>query len=1538
MFRARVAIAVATILGALMGAGAAAADTDVPCDPAGLAAAFAAAGSGSGVINLATGCEYEVTSTLSLDSSDADVTVNGNGATIDGGLSVRVFDLSGGAGLTVKDATITGGSVATGAGGGIAVGSSSRLALERVRMQGNVAPNGGAIDVDGQVEVTDSVFQGNSAASGGGAIQVYGPGILSVARSAFLGNTSGSYAGAIYTMYGGTTTVADSTFHGNVSSSGGALYAYSAALELTNVTAVANDATSTYGGALNSGSGTLQVQNSLLAENLPAGDYNRDCYINGGDLSGSSNLTTSSNQLSQSSCHSTGFSVASTAELDLAAAPADNGGPTPTIALGPASRAALDPADSNCSDTDQRGFPRPSATDCSIGAYQLGSVVEIADATVIEGDSGTATLSFPVSMLPALAAETVTIEYEIDHVSTDGGDFDPEPVDGQLTLAPGETDGTVEVEVSGDTDVEPDETFTVTLTDAASTGAGPLGIGRAIATGTIVNDDFPPQTLTVEATGPGTVTSQPAGIECGPAAPSAGCEAEFPGGATVTLAATPDGGATFTGWSGCDTVASGDCVVQMTAAKQVSATFVSLTPGRADGIGDGAALAAAVAWANSNDRDDEITLAPDCVYDTGPVGALTVKPDDGHSLTVSGERSTIDADGEHVVLIAEEGSDLILHGVTIAGGHNPGSSYDTPGTDGYGGGLVIDGATVEVTDSAFVGNDTYEYGSGGAIFIFEGDLDITRSTFRDNASGWGGALDVEASEHLANATVTDSTFIGNEASQYGGAIDVYISSYWGGSGLVSVRGSTFRGNRADLDGGALDVTDGHLEVVNSTVQGNSSGQGGAALRVNSGGEDSAARIVNSTMVGNTTSGNANANVGVSGGNHVTIENSILAGGGAGRHSCRQSASGSGKLNVTDSLSDDAYCANHGFTVVSSLAELHLGPLADNGGPTETVALRSGSPAIDAGDQAVCDEELPADGTVLVDQRGWHRGQNPPNPCDIGAYEADRMRIGDASGTEGTDTQLTFPVTLDAPAPTDVTVRFSTRDGTAVAGTDYVSTAGELEFEQGDTSAQITVDLIDNDASGGQRELYVDLTDAVGAAAVAATGTGTITEDDLPGLTVSSAGAGTGKVTSADGFIECGEGDADCTHTYDPGDQVTLTAVPGPNSVFAGWSEGGCPGTGACDLTMDRSRSVVATFDRVQRQLTVATAGNGLGTVTSSPTGIECGDGATDCAASFDHGTAVTLTPTAAVGSTFAGWSGACSGTAACEVTLDQARTVEARFALELHQLTVTTDGDGDGRVTSSPPGIECGEGADRCGEPFAHGTVVELTPAPDQDSTFTGWSGACAGTDDCAVTMDQAREVTATFTLVPGALKTLSVQVEGQGKVTGPGIECGGGATGCSGTFRRGTTVTLVASPAADWRLAGFTVPCNQKGEACEVNMDQDRAVTASFVRIPPDNRLRVRNIIRNRRTGTGRMPVTLPGPGKVVLAGPKLKRVVRRVEAKATIRLQVRVRGKRNLRQLNRRGRIRPRLRVTYTPTGGTSRTRQRQVTLVKKPHRYRR
>ena len=151
-----------------------------------------------------------------------------------------------------------------------------------------------------------------------------------------------------------------------------------------------------------------------------------------------------------------------------------------------------------------------------------------------------------------------------------------------------------------------------------------------------------------------------------------------------------------------------------------------------------------------------------------------------------------------------------------------------------------------------------------------------------------------------------------------------------------------------------------------------------------------------------------------------------------------------------------------------------------------------------------------------------------------------------------------------------------------------------------------------------------------------------------GLTVNK--SGNGSITGTG--VDCG---ADCTESYNTGTSVVLTATADAGYRFYGWS--GCStvsGT-SCTVNMTSTKTVTATFKPIYT-LTITKTGTGSGTVTG--TGISCGD---DCTEDYLNGTSVTLSAKADSGSRFTGWSGACSGTSSCKVTLSAAKDVTATF-------------------------------------------------------------------------------------------------------------------------------------------------------------------------------------------------------------------------------------------------------------------------------------
>lgn len=329
------------------------------------------------------------------------------------------------------------------------------------------------------------------------------------------------------------------------------------------------------------------------------------------------------------------------------------------------------------------------------------------------------------------------------------------------------------------------------------------------------------------------------------------------------------------------------------------------------------------------------------------------------------------------------------------------------------------------------------------------------------------------------------------------------------------------------------------------------------------------------------------------------------------------------------------------------------------------------------------------------------------------------------------------------------------------------------------------------------------------------------------LSVALAGTGAGSVSSNPAGISCG---TTCTANYAVGQQVTLTAAPSDGSTFTGWS-GACTGTGTCSVTMNQAQAVTATFSSsVTFVFTYVAAGTGTGTVTSSPAGINCTQ---TCTADFASGTPVTLTEVPASGSTFTGWSGACSGTGTCSVTMNSAESVTATFTLATFPLTVTPAGTGSGTVTSVPPGINC---PGTCSFNFNNGQVVTLTAAPATGSTFAGWSGACDGTGSCQVTLNAAQNVTATFNTTTNLTLTVALNGTAYGSVSWSSSnfvckDTTGVVTGtCSSSFPSGTVVPLAETPGSGSVFGGWSGGgCSGTVNTCNVTLTANTTVTATF-------------------------------------------------------------------------------------------------------------
>jgi len=287
------------------------------------------------------------------------------------------------------------------------------------------------------------------------------------------------------------------------------------------------------------------------------------------------------------------------------------------------------------------------------------------------------------------------------------------------------------------------------------------------------------------------------------------------------------------------------------------------------------------------------------------------------------------------------------------------------------------------------------------------------------------------------------------------------------------------------------------------------------------------------------------------------------------------------------------------------------------------------------------------------------------------------------------------------------------------------------------------------------------------------------------LTVAVSPAGGGTTTPAVG-----------THTYVAGSVVSVTATPATGYAFDSWS-GACTGTGTCTVTMDADKTVTANFAPITTyDLTVAVSPAGGGTTTPA-VGVH----------TYAAGTVVEVTATAATGYTFESWSGACTGTGTCSVTMDADKTVTANFVYGFYDLTLAVTPIGAG-TTSPPVGTYT----------YPAGTVVDITATAAAGYSFDSWSGACTGTGTCSVTMDADKTVTANFTGISYDL-TVAVDPAGGG-TTDPAVGVH--------AYAAGVVVDVTATPAAGYVFDYWSGACTGSG-ACSVTMDADKTVTAHF-------------------------------------------------------------------------------------------------------------
>jgi predicted outer membrane repeat protein len=357
-------------------------------------------GTGPFTITLIPGPLPDITSSMTI----AGGTTQATGVTIDIHQNPQAFFVNNSATLYLSNLTFkNGNNPGAGKGGAINIGSAT-VNVTNCAFMNNNAEEGGAVYVTvglSTLNLTNSTFSGNSAGFGGAIFSVgtvnvancafldnNGDAIfqqfhtLNVTNSTFSGNSTGGGAGAITLLNGATLNVTNSTFSGNTSLPG-----------FGGDIAVAAPSTANLKGTILAASGSGSGGNCL--------NFQGQAKINdkGYNISDDDSCDFSEPPSGTSENNATG--------IGLASGPAQNGGPTETIALNGTPANTFIPA-ADCTDqsgdpltTDQRGFVRPINGTCSAGAYQFASALPI--------DCSTAVASNPnlTAVLPVFASEYV---------------------------------------------------------------------------------------------------------------------------------------------------------------------------------------------------------------------------------------------------------------------------------------------------------------------------------------------------------------------------------------------------------------------------------------------------------------------------------------------------------------------------------------------------------------------------------------------------------------------------------------------------------------------------------------------------------------------------------------------------------------------------------------------------------------------------------------------------------------------------------------------------------------------------------------------------------------------------------------------------------------------------------------------------------------------------------------------------------------------------------------------------------------------------
>ncbi|MBV8864049.1 MAG: hypothetical protein JO210_01465 [Acidobacteriaceae bacterium] len=260
------------------------------------------------------------------------------------------------------------------------------------------------------------------------------------------------------------------------------------------------------------------------------------------------------------------------------------------------------------------------------------------------------------------------------------------------------------------------------------------------------------------------------------------------------------------------------------------------------------------------------------------------------------------------------------------------------------------------------------------LYINSGvNVAISGVTIENGSGSLGGGI-----YNAGMLTLSSSTLSSNSGLDAGGGI-------YNDTGTLKVTDSTFSGNSSagicsGGAGGAITNDGGTVTVTNSTLSGNYAACNGGAIANFAGYSTGAVTLTNDTIVGN--SAPSGQGGGIDNSSLLTIKSTLLAGNGSGGNCGNYSGT---VTSAAYNLSDDGSCdgvLTQTTDINNTPAQLDPKGLQNNGGPTQTIALLSGSPAVDHIPAPNCTD--PSGNRIITDQRGISRPQGPA--CDVGAYE------------------------------------------------------------------------------------------------------------------------------------------------------------------------------------------------------------------------------------------------------------------------------------------------------------------------------------------------------------------------------------------------------------------------------------------------------------------------------------------------------------------------------------------------------------------------